>query len=317
MDADDLALFDRSVRAAVGDHDGTDLDRALVGLGWADALADDPEAAVRTLFTALGHSAKTCSALGLVMGDAAGLADADGVPIVLPALGGTEPPGHVAAGMLAVRGVVLGGVDGATELVVPGVVDGEVRRLVVDAGALDVTVAAGVDPWLAATVVSGEVAVPAGDAPLDWPAAVARAQLAVAHELLGASRRMLDLAREHALERIQFGQPIARFQAVRHRLADTLVGIETAEAVVTTAWEDGAGETAAIAKSAAGRSARLAAKHCQQVLAGIGFTTEHDLHRYVRRVLVLDQLVGSTQTLTRRLGADVLSSGRLPELLPL
>jgi len=72
-----------------------------------------------------------------------------------------------------------------------------------------------------------------------------------------------------------------------------------------------------MAKALAGRGARTAARHCQQVLAGIGFTTEHPLHRYVRRVLVLDQLLGDTRSLTHRLGDDVLATRRLPALLPL
>ena len=48
-----------------------------------------------------------------------------------------------------------------------------------------------------------------------------------------------------------------------------------------------------MAKAVAGRSARTVAKNCQQVLAGIGFTTEHHFHRYLRRILVLDELFGS------------------------
>ena len=48
----------------------------------------------------------------------------------------------------------------------------------------------------------------------------------VAHQIAGACRTMLELAAAHALERVQFGRPIARFQAVRHRLADALVAIE-------------------------------------------------------------------------------------------
>jgi alkylation response protein AidB-like acyl-CoA dehydrogenase len=143
------------------------------------------------------------------------------------------------------------------------------------------------------------------------------ARLAVSHELMGASRRMLALAREHALERIQFDQPIARFQAVRHKLAEVLIAIETAEAVVEAAWIDGSPATAAMAKAMAGRGARTAAKHCQQVCAGIGFTTEHDLHRYIRRVYVLDELLGAGRTLTKQLGDDVLRTRRLPDLLPL
>ena len=83
-----------------------------------------------------------------------------------------------------------------------------------------------------------------------------------------------------------------RFQAVRHRLADTLVAIEAADA----GWVQlgrGVAPAAAMAKALAGRGARTAARHCQQVLAGIGFTTEHDFHHYLRRVLVLDQLFGT------------------------
>ena len=80
---------------------------------------------------------------------------------------------------------------------------------------------------------------PSADAePVDWHAAVQLAQLALAHELVGVSRACLAMAREHALERIQFDQPIAKFQAVRHRLADTLVAIETAVAVLDAAWLD-------------------------------------------------------------------------------
>src|SRR3546814_13369391 len=103
---------------------------------------------------------------------------------------------------------------------------------------------------------------------------------------------MLELAREHALERVQFGQPISRFQAIRHKLADTLVAIETADGVLAASWPDRSPVTAALAKSLAGRGARLTAQHSQQVLAGIGFTTEHDLHRHVRRVRVLAAALG-------------------------
>jgi alkylation response protein AidB-like acyl-CoA dehydrogenase len=152
---------------------------------------------------------------------------------------------------------------------------------------------------------------------VDWAAALAITQLAAGHELLGAARRMLELARAHALERVQFGQPIAMFQAVRHRLAETLVALDTAEALLDGACLDGAPQTAAMAKGLAGRSARTAARHCQQVLAGIGFTTEHDFHRFLRRVLVLDQVCGSALTLTRDLGRDLLETRQLPALLPL
>ncbi len=163
-------------------------------------------------------------------------------------------------------------------------------------------VAGGIDP-------GARVVELVGDAPA---AAVRLARLALSHELIGASRAMLELARTHALERIQFGVPIASFQAVRHRLAETLVAIETAQAAVDAAWLDDASHHAAIAKAVAGRSARTTAKHCQQVLAGIGFTMEHPFHRYFRRVLVLDEQFGSARVLTQELGEQILATGVLP-----
>jgi alkylation response protein AidB-like acyl-CoA dehydrogenase len=87
--------------------------------------------------------------------------------------------------------------------------------------------------------------------------------------------------------------------------------------VLEAAWLDQAPQTAAMAKAMAGRGARVAARHCQQVLAGIGFTTEHAFHRYVRRVLVLEQLLDATRSITRELGNDILEHRRLPARLTL
>jgi len=53
------------------------------------------------------------------------------------------------------------------------------------------------------------------------------------------------------------------------------------------------------------------------VLAGIGFTTEHPLHRFVRRVLVVDRMLGDSRSLTVALGEDLLRAGQVPAMLPL
>jgi alkylation response protein AidB-like acyl-CoA dehydrogenase len=128
---------------------------------------------------------------------------------------------------------------------------------------------------------------------------------------------MLELAREHALDRIQFGEPIASFQAIRHKLADTYVAIESARTALDAAWEEPSTANATAAKAIAGRAARLAAKHCQQVLAGIGFTVEHPLHTYLRRVRVLDGLLGDSRTLTAAIGAELVAAAGVPAILPL
>ncbi|MFE4503687.1 acyl-CoA dehydrogenase family protein [Rhodococcus sp. NPDC056743] len=132
--------------------------------------------------------------------------------------------------------------------------------------------------------------------------------------LVGTSRAMLDLARTHALNRMQFGKPVASFQAVRHRLAETLVAIEGAEATLNTATDD---LGSLLAKAAAGKAALTTARHCQQVLGGIGFTAEHDLHHHVRRAMLLDGLLGSARELTREAGALIRTQGYAPRLTQL
>jgi alkylation response protein AidB-like acyl-CoA dehydrogenase len=141
---------------------------------------------------------------------------------------------------------------------------------------------------------------------------------------------MLALARSHALDRVQFGRPLASFQAVRHRLAETLVALEGAEAALAAA-DALAGASAAgglagaggdelaalLAKAAAGQAALTAARHCQQVLGGIGFTAEHGLNRHVRRALVLDGLLGSARELTREAGARLVAERSAPRLVDL
>ena len=132
--------------------------------------------------------------------------------------------------------------------------------------------------------------------------------------LVGTSRAMLTLARQHALDRVQFGRPVASFQAVRHRLAETLIAIEGAEATLGAATDDFG---SLLAKAAAGQAALTAAKHCQQVLGGIGFTAEHELHRHVKRALLLDGLLGSARELTREAGARLRAEGSAPRLVHL
>jgi hypothetical protein len=150
--------------------------------------------------------------------------------------------------------------------------------------------------------------------PVGEPIPLGAGRRAVGWWLLGTGRAMLALARSHVLDRTQFGRPLASFQAVRHRLAETLVALDGAEATLVAADDD---LGALLAKAAAGRAALTAARHCQQVLGGIGFTDEHDLHRYVRRALVLDGLLGSARELTREAGALVREGRSAPRLVQL
>jgi hypothetical protein len=315
MDGEDRRLFERSLQQITARYSGDDLDEALDQLGWNDALATDPRSAISILFQCQGAANATSSALGHVLAHALGAPSGPGTGMVLPPIGRWDPPGTIDGRDLVVRGLGHSSLSRLQSVVV--VLSTGERSAGVDmpASSLVLRPVDGIDPDLSLLEVSGRW-VSAGRASEvlagDWSTALALGRLAVAHELVGASRTMLDLACEHARSRIQFGRPIGSFQAIRHRLAETLVGIEMAEAMLDSAWMDREPGTAAMAKAVAGRQARTAARHCQQVLAGMGFTTEHPLHHYIRRTLVLDGLLGSAPNLTTALGTEVVTAARLP-----
>lgn len=315
MDGDDLELFERSVRHAAQTTTGADLDAALAELGWSDALEDDPRAAISILFGLQGTEGSTSCALDLVVDAASGLGT--DAAVVLPAIGGAAAPGVLTGDRLLIDGLTMSAITRAdSALVVASSSDGDVAVLVPTAD-LHLRPVHGIDPDLGLVEVGGETNLDAGamlPTRPDWESAVALSRLALAHELIGASRRMLEEAREHALERVQFGVPISSFQAIRHRLAETLVAIETADSLLAAAWDDRSPVTASMAKALAGRGARVTARHCQQVLAGIGFTTEHPLHLSIRRVFVLDEMFGASRTLTTELGEELLRTRTLPAL---
>lgn len=301
MDAHEIALFTKSIEQAVAS--GADLDE----LGWTEALEVSPAIAVSALFAAQGGAAATSSSLHRVL--AAGLGVSD--PVLLPPLDRRDPPGILVDDRVQVAGLTA--CLETSHVLVP-VGAGVVRVAVAD---LVLRPVHGLDPAFGLVEVSGDARLAPEAVSGSWAAAVALGHRALATELVGTGRTMLELARVHALDRVQFGRPISGFQAVRHRLADTLVALESADGLIAASWEDDSPVLAAMAKAVAGRAARTAARHCQQVLAGIGFTTEHNLHKHVRRTLLLDQLLGSARTLTRGLGNDLLATRRLPALLPL
>jgi hypothetical protein len=319
MDDDVLDQLVRSLRHATDNHTGEALDAALTRLGWQEAMAEDPRAAIATLFELQGRANATSSALGHVVTHALGVGDGH-TTVVLPPIGRWDPPGALDGRRLRVSGLTTHAAsERLSVVVVASTGEADVAVTVPDT-ALRLRHVTGMDPALGLVHMTGEgIRTTAGSevSPVDWAPAVALARLALAHELVGASRSMLELARRHALDRIQFGRPIGSFQAIRHRLAETLVGIEMAEAALDAAWLDHSTDTAAMAKAVAGRQARSTGRHCQQVLAGIGFTAEHPLHRYIRRTLLLDGLLGTAASITRALGAAMVDSRELPPLLPL
>ncbi len=126
-----------------------------------------------------------------------------------------------------------------------------------------------------------------------------RATVALAAELLGTARWLLDASIAYAKERVQFDVPIGSFQAIQHKLANCSVDVERARSAVYYAAmcvdADDADRHRAVhvAKAAAGRAATHCAKDGIQVHGGIGYTWEHDLHLFIRRAYASEHLMGT------------------------
>jgi len=111
----------------------------------------------------------------------------------------------------------------------------------------------------------------------------------VAADLLGSAEAALDLTRQYASERVQFGRPIGTFQAVSHRLADTLVDVEIGRSLLygaCLAIEEGRENAAPLvsaAKASLSDAAVRAAETALQIHGGVGFSWEYDVHLHLRR----------------------------------
>jgi alkylation response protein AidB-like acyl-CoA dehydrogenase len=134
--------------------------------------------------------------------------------------------------------------------------------------------------------------------PGDVAAAICRVFVAVAAELTGVAQRAIEMAVEYAKEREQFGRPIGSYQAVSHRCAQMLFDTEEARSLTYyAAWTaDAEPESlplaAAMAKARASDAAWSVTASALQVLGGIGFTWEHDLHFLLKRARTTGQLMG-------------------------
>jgi len=230
-------------------------------------------------------------------------------------------PGHEVGFALDGDGRVTGtqhhvlGAPPADVLLLPATRDGDVLLVAVEG------VDSAAEPGLDATTAVGTVAVDGAggevlgrlpDGALD--AVRDDVLVAWAADALGAARAVLALAVEHAKVRHQFGQPIGAFQAVQHLLVDALETVElVAGGVLYAAWAADAGEPAE-RHMAALRLKAFAARLATvgdiaiQVLGGIGYTWEHDAHRYLRRLLGWSVAFGPASSYQVEVGRRVIRS---------
>jgi alkylation response protein AidB-like acyl-CoA dehydrogenase len=199
-------------------------------------------------------------------------------------------PGLASGETQGALGHVGGLIPDAPGAAVVVLLDGDGGATLLDTAAADVTVeaVATIDPTRASGhVVAGAAA---GETlPGDVAAAVDRATIAVAAELVGISQRALELTLAYVKERKQFDTPVGAFQAVSHRCAQMLLHTESARSATYYAgWAadaepDRLAEVASLAKSAASEAGREVTASAIQAHGGIGFTWEADVHWLYKR----------------------------------
>jgi alkylation response protein AidB-like acyl-CoA dehydrogenase len=200
-------------------------------------------------------------------------------------------------------GLVLGALDAELLLVAVGQ-----DLAVVRADRLTVRPANGIDPTRRSAQVVCAGAEPEAIVRGGRALALTLGRALAAAEAAGGARACLEGAVAYAKQRVQFGRPIASFQAVKRHCAEMLADVELAAAAAWDAAQagiDGA-ETqfaaAVAAEIALGAFARVAERNIQ-VHGGIGFTWEHDAHLYLRRAYSLRGVFGGTATEVAELAA--------------
>lgn len=132
------------------------------------------------------------------------------------------------------------------------------------------------------------------------------AAVLLAAEQIGAAARCLELTVEYTKQRVQFGRPIGSFQALKHRMADMYVAVQSARAVVADALADLTPVSAATARLAASETFCAVAGEAIQLHGGIAITWEHDMHLYFKRAHSSAQLFGPPREQLRRLESEIL-----------
>ena len=130
--------------------------------------------------------------------------------------------------------------------------------------------------------------------------AIARANVALAAEAVGAMETCKNMTVEYLQTRKQFGVPIGKFQVLQHRMVDVMIEMEQARSALINAAaslnDDRLTREKSISalKNLIGRAARLVAEESIQMHGGIAMTWEYALAHYAKRLVMIDHWFGDT-----------------------
>jgi hypothetical protein len=326
MTQSELELFSGTLNELFASHAHGDIEVQLEEFGVGEFLSEQPADAVPLVFGLQGARATSSSILNKLMVSQLRplIDDVRGWTALLPGRPqAASTSGTLEDGQVEINALCLESAPGGLAVLAVESSAGVPTVVTVDLAhsGLRVTAQGGLDPWLSLHTVTGSapanITSDEGDSWSAWESAVMWGRIALAHEILGTVRTSLELANEHAKERIQFGRPIGSFQAVKHRLAEVLIYAEGAQAAADSSTVDPTVLGSLVAKSMSGKAARLAARNCLQVMGGMGFTWEHPLHRFQKRAILLDTVLGSSTSLPAAIGSILNTTGSVPRLVAL
>jgi len=131
-------------------------------------------------------------------------------------------------------------------------------------------------------------------------------------QMAGALEAILELSATYSMDRVQFGRPIAKFQAVQQSLAvaaSEVAAAGMAAEIAMEAVEGGNWLEVAVAKSRVGEAAGKAAELAHQVHGAIGFTHEYNLHHFTRRLWAWRDDFGGEPYWEGRIGDSIAKAG--------
>jgi len=216
----------------------------------------------------------------------------------------------------------------ASQLLVTGRTDAGLSQVLVPATAKGISIIPmqGVDLTRRFSVVKfDQVRVPAsqlvgraGEAKADVERQLQHALVLLSAESVGAMQAAFDMTVEWAFDRYSFGRPLASYQALKHRFAlmatwlqaSHAISDEAARAVADRAPE--AAELVSAAKAYIGQYGAELLQDCVQLHGGIGVTFEHNLHLFLRRIILIRTLLGTPDDHHRRLAGLVAQKESAP-----
>jgi alkylation response protein AidB-like acyl-CoA dehydrogenase len=142
-----------------------------------------------------------------------------------------------------------------------------------------------------------------------------KGRLALTARAYGAARRVFELAVDYAKERHQFGQPIGKFQAIQHKLANCLIALEGVRLIlehIGRLHDNRHGQWryfADCASAFAGDALRRVSLEIQHTFGAIGYAEEHEAPTHFKRVHLDTIALGGAADAKRRLAARLLDAG--------